>query len=203
MIRCESITFHRGERAIFKDISLNIEAAIPTMLKGPNGSGKTTLLRLLSGLLTPYSGKITWNGENIFSDIYSYRSLLQFIGHKNAINRDLTVYENIAFFAKLGGNNELIWPAVSFMELETMADFPCKILSQGWQRRVALSRLMLLNRDIWLLDEPFANLDKTTSDMVKGLIESKCNAGGIVVFSSHKEIEFADYREIDLSNKVN
>lgn len=154
------------------------------LLKGANGSGKTTLLKILSGLLLPDSGKILWEGHSI-RDNNDFKRDMMVIGHKSGVKADATVYENLEFWAKLYDTELLIDAALKFYNLDRFSDVPAAQLSAGWQRRIALARLIVSPCKLWLLDEPTNFLDEEAVILTASLIESRVKQGGIVVVASH------------------
>ena len=99
----QELTCIRGERVVFSDLSFAIGEGEVLYLRGPNGSGKSTLLRLMAGLLRPTNGTILWNGENARDDAETFRGLLHYVGHQDAIKTALTVEENLTFWAEMSG----------------------------------------------------------------------------------------------------
>lgn len=185
MLSFDKITCERGGNVVFRHLAANIEAGSILALKGANGSGKTTLLKALAGIIPISEGKILWNGQNIKENYEEFQADIEFIGHKDAIDDYLTVEENLEFWAEIEGNPELVLPAALFFGLENFAETPAHMLSAGWRRKLALSRLLLSGAMVWLLDEPFTNLDDDGAARVKNLIETRAETGGVVIFTSH------------------
>lgn len=154
------------------------------LLKGANGSGKTSLIKQIAGLLPVDEGQILWNGQPIIAN-EEYKRDLMYIGHKSAVKLDSTVEENLTFWGKLYGTEMLIPAALKFYDLAKFKDTPTGQLSAGWQRRVALARLIIAPCRLWLLDEPTNFLDEEAVALTAGLIESRVKQGGIVIAASH------------------
>ena len=154
------------------------------MLKGSNGSGKTSLIKILCGLLPPDNGQISWNGVPIGNNDEFKRELMM-IGHKSAVKSDLTVQENLEFWARLYDTEMLVPAALKFFDLSAFRDVVAGQLSAGWQRRVALARLIVAPCKLWLLDEPTNFLDDDAVLLTASLIETRVRQGGIVVVASH------------------
>ncbi len=184
MLICDNLLCERGDKIIFNKLGFCLQAGSLLILKGANGSGKTTLLKILSGLLRPQHGDILWDGEPIH-DNYDFKSDLMAIGHKSGVKNDATVYENLEFWAKLYNTEILIPAALSFYDLGKFADVAASQLSAGWQRRVALARLIVAPCRLWLLDEPTNFLDEEAVILTANLIETRVKQGGIVVVASH------------------
>lgn len=178
------VSCSRGDRPLFAGMGFSLTQGSLLLLKGPNGSGKTSLLRILAGLLPADSGQVLWNGQPIQGNAEFKRDLMM-IGHKSAVKLDCTVEENLRFWAQLY-NTELLLPAaLKFFDLTRYKDTLAGHLSAGWQRRVALARLIVAPCKLWLLDEPTNFLDDDAVVLVASLIESRVQQGGIVVVASH------------------
>jgi len=184
MLTCENLTCIRGDALVFKGLGFCLQEGSLLLLKGANGSGKTSLIKILSGLMASEAGNIAWMGEPIAQNADFKRDLM-YIGHKSGVKSDLTVHENIAFWAKLYQTEMLIPAAMTFYELMPFADVPAGQLSAGWQRKVALARLIVAPCKLWLLDEPTNFLDENAVILTASLIESRVKQGGIVVAASH------------------
>jgi len=198
----QNITHEIGGNVLFKDVSFSLDDGGLLVIKGPNGCGKTTLLKILSGLLIPKYGFI-FDGENEISEDYrTYFANIQFIGHKNALDLDCTVLENLQFWAGLLNSLEIVDATVTFFRLEKYLHTQCKHLSAGWQRRVALSRLMLTKSRIWFLDEPLSNLDEEMIEITLRMIAVFCDQGGTIVMSSHQELRLPFGQELQLTDFV-
>lgn len=184
MFSCDNIACERGNTSVFSQLGFCLLPESLLLLKGPNGSGKTSLIRILAGLLPPTSGQILWNNEPI-SGNDDFKRELMYVGHKSGVKSDCTVHENIAFWAKLHGTETLIAAALQFFDLTAFKDTPAAHLSAGWQRRVALARLIVAPCKLWILDEPTNFLDEDAVILTANLIETRVKQGGIVVVASH------------------
>lgn len=184
MLTAHNLSSTRGEKTLFSKLGFSLLPGALLLLKGPNGSGKTTLIRMLAGLSPPDKGSITWQGEPIKANAH-YKRELMYIGHKSAVKPHGTVQENLEFWAALYSTQTLLPAALAFYGLEKLKGVPAGQLSAGWQRRVALARLILVPCTIWLLDEPTNFLDDEAVALTGGLIESRVTQGGIVIVASH------------------
>jgi heme exporter protein A len=173
----------RGERLLFRDIGFRLGAGEALLVTGENGSGKTTLLRALAGFLAPLAGSIALEGLTAGEH---RREHLHYLGHRDGLRAALTARENLAFAAALAGKGGLA-PAAALAELglPQVADLPVGVLSAGQRRRVALARLLVARRPLWLLDEPTSALDTASQARVAGLIAAHCGAGGLVIAATH------------------
>ncbi len=184
MLICDQLSCVLGERLIFRNIGFCLQSGALLLLKGANGSGKTSLIKIICGLLNPTSGMISWDGKKSAGNA-DFRRELMLVGHKSAVKQDATVYENLAFWAALYDTPMLIPAALRFYDLEKFADSPARDLSAGWQRRVALARLIVAPCRLWLLDEPTNFLDEEAVLLTASLIETRVKQGGIVIAASH------------------
>ena len=195
----QKLSIIRGDLLLFKNLSFEISAGELLFVKGKNGSGKSTLLRTLLGLITPDEGQILWNKENINN--LSIGEFMFYLGHQNGIKEEFSPRENLNFFwnfndntdnennSENNKNKDIILDALKAFSIEKKHNIPCKYLSQGQKRRVALSRLVLENRPIWILDEPFVALDTLAVEKLSNLIAEHINKNnGMVILTSHQEV---------------
>jgi heme exporter protein A len=182
----------RGDRALFRGLSFQLGAGELLHIQGANGSGKTTLLRTLTGLSHAAHGRILWDGRPIGELAEAYRAELCYVGHANGMHGDLTAVENLRFQAGLSGAPDCD-PAAILAELglKRVIHLPAKLLSQGQKRRLALARLFVAPRRLWILDEPFTALDVRTSAFMAERVALHLAAGGMVILTSHQEVTVA------------
>ena len=192
MLEVSDLCCVRGEKPLFSGLDFCLGAGELLYLQGRNGSGKTSLLRILSGLLPAAGGEIRWRGEPVEQLGEDYRRELCFLGHHNAIKEELTPLENLSTSAALAAtplDTEQALDALAQLGLAGREDLPCRYLSQGQKRRVALSRLVFDRRPLWLLDEPFVALDTAAVELVAGLIGAHLQRGGLAVLTTHQPVE--------------
>jgi len=191
MLEAKDLECVRGDRRLFRDLSLRLTAGELLHIHGHNGSGKSTLLRTLCGLFQPTRGEVSWNGAPINTLREEFGKEVLYIGHKPGIKDDLTALENLDIASKLDGESlseEQAWQALDQMGLRGFEDLPSKHLSQGQKRRVALARLLVSKARLWVLDEPFSALDKSAVAALQEVISSHLRAGGMVVLTTHQEV---------------
>lgn len=184
-VTAERLACARGERRLFADLSFTVRAGQALALEGANGAGKTSLLRVLAGFLAPQAGRIvvTENGQT--SDEAEARARrIGWLGHQDGLKAQLTVREQLAFYASLYGT-QVAGDALDQVGLARQADLPCRYLSAGQKRRLALARLLVSDRPLWLLDEPFAALDTAGQALIAQAMARHCGQGGIVIAATH------------------
>ncbi len=192
MLSATEIECIRGTRRLFAGVSFTLEPGQCLFVQGPNGSGKTSLLRILCGLARPESGEVRWNAEPVAALAEVYRAVLAYCGHANALKDDLTPSENLLAAAALAGqpaSRERARAALDALGVGQLDALPVRALSQGQKRRVALARLALAARRLWILDEPLTSLDARAAETLAGLVDAHLATGGIAVLTSHQPIE--------------
>ena len=186
MLTLDGIAARRGGKELFSGMGMTLLPGSLTLLRGPNGCGKSTLLNIIAGLITPAAGLVRWNG--IRADRHpDFTGKPVFLSHANALKLALTVADNLLFYCAIHDSHILLHAAMQYWGLAPMADIEVGRLSAGWQRRVALARLLLSNSPLWLLDEPQSNLDEEGDALLQQLIASHCNNAGIAVLATHGE----------------
>lgn len=187
----EDLSCERGERVLFSRLSFKLTAGDIFLVQGPNGVGKTSLLRILAGLLQPTSGRICWAEQAIGQDVF-YRNNILFISHLLGLKLQLSPRENLSFYESLEAKpvKQSVAAALEVMRLTAFSEEPLLALSAGQQRRTALARLHLLDRPIWILDEPFTALDASSSDDLQAMITNHSRLGGLVILTSHQDLPF-------------
>ncbi len=185
MLTAENLTLVKNKKTVFCNISFSVSISSALIIKGKNGSGKTSFLKILAGIMSKTSGNILWGGNNIDNFRDDFNGDLQFIGHKNFLNQQLSVEQNLKFFAKLHDSELALPSALNFFELEKIKHQKVKTLSAGWQKRVMLAKLLACPTTIWLLDEPTVNLDQEGKNKLYHLIQTRIKENGLVIISCH------------------
>ncbi len=168
--------------------TLRVEPGEIVLLRGPNGAGKTTLLRLCAGLVPVARGQAHVLGHDLVMDRAAVRPHVGLLGHRNGLYLDLTVAENVRFWAAtVGASEDEIAAAMERLGLDgRLADLPVRRLSAGQARRTALACLVARRARIWLLDEPHAGLDAAGRDELDATLNAAARAGATVVVASHE-----------------
>ena len=193
----------RGERLVFAGLSFRLPAGGALVLRGANGSGKTSLLRLLAGLIAPAAGRLSWGPTPIQDDLAGHRARLHYVGHQDGVKPGLTPRETLVFWAALRGcgircRASVLEAALAAFALEPVADWPCRWLSAGQRRRLALARLSVTPASLWLLDEPFTALDHDNQNRLEQAIAAHRAGGGRVILATHLSIEIGTAVGIEL-----
>jgi len=180
----------RGERRLFHGLGFAVQAGTALVIEGPNGTGKSSLLRLLAGFLAPAEGEVLWDGYDIAAEPDRHRRRTAWVGHLDALKPALSVVENLRFWRRaLGGSTKhSARSALDQLGLDHVADLPARYLSAGQRRRLALARLVLVHRPLWLLDEPTTALDAEGSGVFRNLLELHLRHGGSAVIASHLDL---------------
>jgi len=195
------LTCLRGERLVFGGLSFSAKSGDAVMLRGRNGAGKSSLLRLMAGLLTPRSGMLCWNGENISDDRTAHHARTHYLGHQDAIKPVLTVRDNLRLWGQLRGVRDLdatIDRALHALQIHHLARVTGRYLSSGQKRRTALARILIGQSDLWLLDEPTVGLDRESCAELAQLIKDFRARGGIVIYSTHIDLDVEKPTVLDL-----
>lgn len=199
MLSLQSLSFVVQDKEIFNNISMTLLPSSIVYLKGRNGSGKTSLLRMLAGIQKPTKGAVTYGKESTPTDTFN-KPYCTYIGHKTGLKQELSVIENLKYWAELYNSEELVDAAIIYFQLQEYAYKKCYELSAGNQKKVALAKLITCQSNFWLLDEVDTNLDEANKKLLINLIVTQADNGGIVFISSHNEPEIKTSLTINMSD---
>ncbi len=204
MLEVRNLACTRGDHQLFSGLSFSLGAGELMQVQGENGSGKTSLLRTLCGFMQPAAGEICWRGKNVHEIDEEYYAEMIYLGHLNAIKDELNALENLRISAGLAGcdiDETEALSALRRMGLRRREHLPVKVLSQGQRRRVALSRLLVGNAHLWILDEPLTALDVGAVGLMQELIGEHLSNGGMAIFTTHQPLQVAgvETRHLTLS----
>lgn len=185
-IVAENLSCGRGQTPVLAGLSFKIGAGECLEIVGPNGSGKSTLVRTLAGLCRVCGGELRRPDEGV-----------AFLGHRNGIADRLTVNENLEFWAASG--RDAIADAKRAFGLERLSDRQARQLSAGQARRLAIATVLVTERPVWILDEPFDCLDGRNGKRAAGIVSMHCETGGIAVVASHGNIGLPKAKILDVS----
>jgi heme exporter protein A len=198
----EGVHVWRGDRHVLKGVSLTLRPHELLHISGPNGTGKTTLLRVASGLLRPEQGTVAWLGKSIASVRSEYQWALAYASHEPALKGDLTALENLRFMVglKRRATAAELRASLDLTGVAGCADLPVRVLSAGQRRRVVMARVLAMRASLWLLDEPFTNLDTAGSELLATLLAKHVNDGGLALVVAHHELKVAaSLRRLELA----
>ena len=197
-LSAHEIAIERGGRRILSGVSFEARAGQALLLVGPNGSGKSSLLRAVAGFLPLAAGTFSLEGGTAEAGIGEQA---HYLGHADALKSALTAGENLAFWADaLGGDStRAAWiAALDRLGLAHVADFPVRALSAGQKRRVALARLLVASRPIWLLDEPTTALDAAAQRQFAVVMRAHLAGGGLILAATHAPLDLDDAARLPL-----
>jgi heme exporter protein A len=181
----------RGDRHVLKGVSLTLRAGELLHVWGANGTGKTTLLRVVCGLLRPEQGTVAWGGRPIGAQRAEFQATLAYASHEPALKSDLTALENLRFAVglKRPAADAELQACLDRTGVGRCADLPARVLSAGQRRRVAMARVLGVKAPLWLLDEPFTNLDLAGTGLVSSLLHEHVSGGGLALVVAHQDLD--------------
>ena len=202
LLQIDNLACIRDDRVLFEHLNLSLAAGQMLLVEGHNGSGKTSLLRILTGLKLADEGDVLWRGVAIDRLAADYTEQVSYVGHHDGVKRDLSCLENLRLVQAMGKPSGVdLDEALDRVSLFRYGDTLVSNLSAGQKRRLALSRLMVTESLLWILDEPFTSLDKESMASFESMFESHLASHGIIVMTSHHDIKMvnADIQRLDLS----
>lgn len=185
LLTVRGLSFSRNAEPLFGSLDFDVDAGEALLVRGDNGVGKTTLLRILAGLLRADQGTLEIAGDA--ADRESRARAIAYLGHLPAFKADLTALENLEFLCALQGRNPSrgLLDAMETVGLAGYEDSPARTLSAGQKKRLSLARMWLSPAPLWLLDEPYANLDLEGIALVNRLIVGHLDEGGATLVTTH------------------
>ena len=188
MLLINNLSFSRNETKIFENLNLSLSNKKIIQIKGSNGSGKTTFLKVILNILEPNNGEIIWKGKNIKKNIFDFYKQTTFIMDNNTSTRELSVEDNINFWRGLSSsklNNEEIFELLNKLNIEKYYKTKVMYLSSGERKKLELIRLILEQKKLWVLDEPFNHLDDLSIEILNQTFLDHVNNDGMILFASH------------------
>ncbi len=182
----------RGERALFHELSFRLPSGGVLSVEGPNGAGKTSLLRMIAGFIPPAAGSVAViSSDGRVDDPEERGKLMGWLGHHDAAKSQLTPTEMLRSYAGLYGNLADVAASLDRVGLTRLSELPCQYLSAGQKKRLALARLLICGRAIWLMDEPLAALDEAGKRLAAELIGEHGASGGATIAATHEPLGVA------------
>ena len=188
MLLINNLSFSRNKTKIFENLNLSLNNKGMMQIKGKNGSGKTTFLKVILNILEPESGEIIWKGKNIKKNIFDFYNQTTFIMDNNTSTRELSVKDNINFWKGLSSsklNNDEIFKLLKKLDIEQYYKTRVMFLSSGERKKLELLRLILEQKKLWVLDEPFNHLDDLSIEILNQTFLDHINSDGMILFASH------------------
>ncbi|HEX7785236.1 MAG TPA: heme ABC exporter ATP-binding protein CcmA [Methylomirabilota bacterium] len=186
-LSARDIEYWRGDRQVLSGLSLALGAGECLHVLGPNGAGKTTLLRIIAGLLTPEQGSVEWGGRPTRADHDAWCASFSYLAHSDGLKPELTARENLYYEVGLRRtvSDAEIAEALAQVGLAGAQSQLAGTLSAGQRRRLAVARILLSAAPLWILDEPYTNLDAEGTELVSSLIGRHLDAGGAALIAAH------------------
>jgi heme exporter protein A len=203
-LRVDDLRVNRGGRRVLDGLSFSLESGEALLVTGHNGAGKSTLLRALAGLLPRVRGRVEIEG----GEEEEPSALVHYLAHADGLKGPLTAAENLEFWARYlaGGDPDRrslsVAEALEQVGLPQVARAPVAILSAGQKRRVAIARLLVAFRPVWLLDEPTSALDRASRERLAQAMTAHRALGGMIVAATHEPLGLEDARELALGAKT-
>lgn len=188
-LEVKNITCKKGDKVLFNKLNFSAQEGEWVAIKGHNGAGKSSLLKILTGLAVPDKGEVFWQAQSIVLNA-AYREEFAYLGHKDSLRLGLTAYENILYGLTLANrkfSSSVFSAVIDALALQQVLSLPSSQLSAGQKRKVALATLLLQQKKIWLLDEPYAALDHASSQQLKVFFQQHVKQGGLIIMACHED----------------
>ena len=201
MLLINNLSFSRNDNIIFENLNLSLSNRSITQIRGKNGSGKTTLLQVILNFLEYKTGEIFWEGKNIKKNIFNFYNKTTFIMDHNTCTRKMTVLDNINFWSRLSSSkltkNEIVLLLETF-NIQKYQNTKTMYLSSGEIRKLELLRLILEQKKLWILDEPYNHLDDLSIEILNQTFIDHINKDGVILFTSHLKPSIDNLEVVDL-----
>lgn len=196
----EKLSCRRGFKQLFQDLDVSAQAGRALVVTGPNGAGKSSLLRILAGLLAPTAGNVRLAGGMPDAGL---REHLHYLGHDDAVKGALTVAANLDFWRRVLGPTGLEGEeALEEVGLGGLGRLRASVLSAGQKRRLAIARLLVSRRPVWILDEPTTALDVRAQARFAAFGRAHLAAGGVLIAATHAPLDLGTADELQLSGRA-
>ena len=202
MLLINNLSFSRNETNIFENLNLSLNNKEMIQIKGRNGSGKTTFLKVILNILEPNNGEIIWKGKNIKKNIFDFYNQTTFIMDNNTSTRELSVQDNINFWKGLSSsklNNDEIFKLLKKLDIEQYYKTKVMLLSSGERKKLELLRLILEQKKLWVLDEPFNHLDDLSIEILNQTFLDHISSDGMILFASHFDPNISNLETLEFN----
>ena len=201
MLLINNLSFSRNDNIIFQNLNLSLSNRSITQIRGKNGSGKTTLINVILNFLESKTGEIFWEGKNIKKNIFNFYNKTTFIMDHNTCTRKMTVLDNINFWSRLSSSkltkDEIVLLLETF-NIQKYQNIKTMYLSSGEIINIELLRLILEQKKLWILDEPYNHLDDLSIEILNQTFIDHINKDGVILFTSHLKPSIDNLEVIDL-----
>ena len=198
-----SATCYKNNNLIFSDVSISYNDGDIGIIMGPNGCGKTTLIRSICGIQGLDEGQVLLDKIDIKHHDNNYMDKIIYIGHKNSLNNDFSVYENLEYLSAFDYSSKInkINEAMKYFDIYKYRNYMVSEISEGNKKKASLARLLISQKKVWILDEPLSYLDDTAVNIFTNLVLNHQKKGGITIASTHydfsKNINNVKYLNMD------
>ena len=201
MLLINNLSFSRNDNIIFQNLNLSLSNQSITQVRGKNGSGKTTFINVILNFLESKTGEIFWECKNIKKNIFNFYNKTTFIMDHNTCTRKMTVLDNINFWSKLSSSkltkDEIVLLLETF-NIQKYQNIKTMYLSSGEIRKLELLRLILEQKKLWILDEPYNHLDDLSIEILNQTFIDHINKDGVILFTSHLKPSIDNLEVVDL-----
>ena len=201
MLLINNLSFSRNDNIIFQNLNLSLSNRSITQIRGKNGSGKTTFINVVLNFLESKTGEIFWEGKNIKKNIFNFYNKTTFITDHNTCTRKMTVLDNINFWSRLSSSkltkDEIVLLLETF-NIQQYQNTKTMYLSSGEIKKLELLRVILEQKKLWILDEPYNHLDDLSIEILNQTFVDHINKDGVILFTSHLNPSIDNLEVVDL-----